>query len=46
MRVVDKEGNPGYLELYEQIVRINLIGSFNVLQSGRRPHGGARADRR
>ena len=31
MRVVDKEGNPGSLEFYESIVRINLIGTFNVL---------------
>ncbi len=31
MRVVDRDGKPGSLELYEQIVRINLIGSFNVL---------------
>jgi len=31
MRVVDKEGNPGDLAFYEQIVRINLIGTFNVL---------------
>jgi NAD(P)-dependent dehydrogenase (short-subunit alcohol dehydrogenase family) len=31
MRVVDKEGRPGDLEFYEAIVRINLIGTFNVL---------------
>ena len=31
MRVVDKEGRPGDLAFYEQIVRINLIGTFNVL---------------
>jgi NAD(P)-dependent dehydrogenase (short-subunit alcohol dehydrogenase family) len=31
MRVVDKEGKPGDLAFYEQIVRINLIGTFNVL---------------
>ncbi len=31
MRVVDKEGTPGDLGFYEQIVRINLIGTFNVL---------------
>jgi NAD(P)-dependent dehydrogenase (short-subunit alcohol dehydrogenase family) len=31
MRVVDKEGNPGDLAFYEQIVRVNLIGTFNVL---------------
>ncbi|GAA5135800.1 SDR family NAD(P)-dependent oxidoreductase [Pseudonocardia adelaidensis] len=31
MRVVDKEGKPGSLELYESVVRVNLIGTFNVL---------------
>lgn len=31
MRVVDKEGQPGSLELYEAVVRVNLIGTFNVL---------------
>ncbi len=31
MRVVDREGNPGSLEFYESIVRVNLIGTFNVL---------------
>jgi len=31
MRVVDRDGKPGSLELYESVVRINLIGTFNVL---------------
>ncbi|MES2272289.1 MAG: SDR family NAD(P)-dependent oxidoreductase [Pseudomonadota bacterium] len=34
IRVVDREGNPGSLETYEMVVRINLIGSFNVLRLG------------
>lgn len=34
IRVVDKHGNPGSLETYEMVVRINLIGSFNVLRLG------------
>lgn len=34
IRVVDREGNPGSLEIYETVVRINLIGSFNVLRLG------------
>lgn len=34
LRVVDKEGRPGSLEIYEGVVRINLIGSFNVLRLG------------
>lgn len=32
LRVVDKHGVPGSLEHYESIVRINLVGSFNVLR--------------
>lgn len=32
VRVVDREGNPGSLETYERIVRINLIGTFNMLR--------------
>ncbi|KAA9166468.1 SDR family NAD(P)-dependent oxidoreductase [Amycolatopsis acidicola] len=32
VRVVDKNGQPGSLEAYEAIVRLNLIGSFNVLR--------------
>jgi NAD(P)-dependent dehydrogenase (short-subunit alcohol dehydrogenase family) len=32
LRLVDKEGNPGSLELYRTIVEVNLIGSFNVLR--------------
>lgn len=32
LRVVDREGNPGSLEHYEEIVRTNLTGSFNVLR--------------
>ncbi|MBN9062308.1 MAG: 3-hydroxyacyl-CoA dehydrogenase [Rhizobiales bacterium 65-9] len=32
VRVVDKEGNPGSLEIYERVVRLNLVGSFNVLR--------------
>lgn len=32
VRLVDRDGNPGSLEDYENVVRINLIGSFNVLR--------------
>jgi NAD(P)-dependent dehydrogenase (short-subunit alcohol dehydrogenase family) len=32
IRVVNKDGSPGDLDLYEQIVRINLVGSYNVLR--------------
>jgi NAD(P)-dependent dehydrogenase (short-subunit alcohol dehydrogenase family) len=34
LRVVDKHGQPGSLELYETVVRVNLLGSFNVLRLG------------
>lgn len=32
IRVVDRNGDPGSLEVYESVVRTNLIGSFNVLR--------------
>lgn len=32
VRLIDKEGNPGSLETYENIVRINLVGTFNTLR--------------
>lgn len=34
IRVVDRDGNPGSLEIYESVVRLNLVGSFNVLRLG------------
>jgi NAD(P)-dependent dehydrogenase (short-subunit alcohol dehydrogenase family) len=34
LRVVDKQGFPGSLEHYEAIIRVNLVGSFNVLRLG------------
>jgi NAD(P)-dependent dehydrogenase (short-subunit alcohol dehydrogenase family) len=32
VRILDKEGNPGSLAAYENIIRINLIGTFNTLR--------------
>lgn len=32
VRVVEKDGTPGSLDMYENLIRINLIGSFNVLR--------------
>jgi NAD(P)-dependent dehydrogenase (short-subunit alcohol dehydrogenase family) len=32
LRVVDKDGNPGSLEHYREVIEVNLIGSFNVLR--------------
>ncbi len=34
MRILDKEGNPGSLEDFEFVIRLNLIGSFNALRLG------------
>lgn len=32
LRILDKDSNPGSLAHYENIIRINLVGSFNVLR--------------
>jgi NAD(P)-dependent dehydrogenase (short-subunit alcohol dehydrogenase family) len=32
LRIVDKHGNPGSLETFERVIRINLVGTFNVLR--------------
>ncbi|MDF3881879.1 SDR family NAD(P)-dependent oxidoreductase [Cupriavidus basilensis] len=32
VRLVEKDGQPGSLEKYESIVRINLVGTFNTLR--------------
>lgn len=32
VRLLDKEGNPGSLAAYENIIRINLVGTFNTLR--------------
>jgi NAD(P)-dependent dehydrogenase (short-subunit alcohol dehydrogenase family) len=32
VRLVDRDGTPGDLELYSEVVGINLIGTFNVLR--------------
>ena len=32
VRLVEKDGQPGSLEKYEQVVRVNLVGSFNMLR--------------
>ena len=31
-RVLDKQGNPSDLESFERVVRVNLIGSYNVIR--------------
>jgi len=32
VRVVERDGSPGSLETYEMLVRLNLVGTFNVLR--------------
>ncbi|MFO7191104.1 MULTISPECIES: SDR family NAD(P)-dependent oxidoreductase [Thermocrispum] len=32
VRLVDRDGSPGALDLYRQLVDINLVGTFNVLR--------------
>jgi NAD(P)-dependent dehydrogenase (short-subunit alcohol dehydrogenase family) len=32
LRIVDRQGNPGSLESFERLIRINLVGTFNVLR--------------
>jgi NAD(P)-dependent dehydrogenase (short-subunit alcohol dehydrogenase family) len=32
VRVVEKDGEPGSIETYEEVIKLNLIGSFNVLR--------------
>ena len=32
LRLVDRDGAPGALETFESIVRVNLVGTFNVLR--------------
>jgi NAD(P)-dependent dehydrogenase (short-subunit alcohol dehydrogenase family) len=32
VRLVNRDGSPGDLELYQQLVNINLVGTFNVLR--------------
>jgi NAD(P)-dependent dehydrogenase (short-subunit alcohol dehydrogenase family) len=32
VRLVERDGSPGSLDLYENLIRINLIGTFNMLR--------------
>ncbi|MEU1984496.1 SDR family NAD(P)-dependent oxidoreductase [Nocardia sp. NPDC019395] len=34
LRLLDKEGNPGSLEDFEFVIRLNLVGTFNALRLG------------
>lgn len=32
LRIIDKEGNPGDFDSYQNVVRINLFGTYNILR--------------
>ena len=32
VRVVERDGSPGSLEMYENLIRLNLTGTFNMLR--------------
>lgn len=32
VRLVERDGSPGSLEMYEALIRLNLVGTFNVLR--------------
>lgn len=32
VRLVERDGNPGSLETYQEVVNVNLVGTFNVLR--------------
>jgi NAD(P)-dependent dehydrogenase (short-subunit alcohol dehydrogenase family) len=32
VRLVERDGSPGSLEMYESLVRLNLVGTFNMLR--------------
>lgn len=34
VRILDREGNPGSLETFAEVIRVNLVGTYNVLRLG------------
>ncbi|HEX3713226.1 MAG TPA: SDR family oxidoreductase [Trebonia sp.] len=32
VRIIDRDGNPGSLETFAEVVRVNLVGTYNVLR--------------
>ena len=34
VRILDREGNPGSLETFAEVVRVNLVGTYNILRLG------------
>jgi NAD(P)-dependent dehydrogenase (short-subunit alcohol dehydrogenase family) len=35
-RIVQKDGSPAPLEDFERVIRVNLIGTYNVIRLARR----------
>ncbi len=33
-RIIDRDGNPGSLDTFAEVIRVNLIGTYNVLRLG------------
>ena len=34
VRILDRDGNPGSLDTFAEVVRVNLVGTYNVLRLG------------
>jgi NAD(P)-dependent dehydrogenase (short-subunit alcohol dehydrogenase family) len=34
VRILDSDGNPGSLETFAEVVRVNLVGTYNILRLG------------
>jgi NAD(P)-dependent dehydrogenase (short-subunit alcohol dehydrogenase family) len=32
VRIVDREGNPGSLDTFAEVIRVNLVGTYNILR--------------
>lgn len=32
VRIIDREGNPGSLETFAEVIRVNLVGTYNILR--------------
>lgn len=32
VRIIDRDGNPGSLETFAEVVRVNLVGTYNILR--------------
>ena len=34
VRILDRDGNPGSLETFAEVIRVNLVGTYNILRLG------------